>query len=149
MANGFSDYVENKVIDWVFRGQTMPGAMTTLYFALHTADPGDTGASGVSTSGTAYARQSFTGGLSNFGSTSNTTGSASTGTTGNTKNKVAITWAAGPAGSNWGTVSFWSVWDTSTAGNCLASGALTTNKTINVGDPGPSFAIDALSFTLD
>ena len=52
---GFSDYLEDKVLDHVFGG-TAYTAPTTLYVALYTVAPTDTGG-GTEVSGGAYARQ--------------------------------------------------------------------------------------------
>jgi hypothetical protein len=53
---GFSDYLEDKVLDHVFGGNAYT-APTTLYVALYTVAPTDTGG-GTEVSGGAYARQS-------------------------------------------------------------------------------------------
>ena len=52
---GFSDFLETKVLDHVFGG-TAYTAPTTLYVALYTAAPTDSGG-GTEVSGGAYARQ--------------------------------------------------------------------------------------------
>ena len=54
---GFSDYLEDKVLDHVFGGTsyTAPG---TLYVALFTAAPSDSGG-GTECSGGSYARKSM------------------------------------------------------------------------------------------
>ena len=57
---GFSDYLEDKVLDHVFGG-TAYTAPATLYVALYTVAPDDTGGgTEVTTTGTAYARQTAT-----------------------------------------------------------------------------------------
>ena len=53
--SGFSDYLEDKVLDHVFGGNAFT-APTTLYVALYTVAPSDTGG-GTEVSGGAYARQ--------------------------------------------------------------------------------------------
>ena len=55
---GFSDYLEDKVLDHVFGG-TAYTAPTTHYVALYTVAPTDTGG-GTEVSGGAYARQTST-----------------------------------------------------------------------------------------
>ena len=52
---GFSDYLEDKVLDHVFGGNAYT-APSTLYVALYTVAPTDTGG-GTEVSGGAYARQ--------------------------------------------------------------------------------------------
>lgn len=61
---------------------------------------------------------------------------------GRTVNIGVITFAAPSA--NWGIVTAFKVFDAATAGNELVSGNLTAPKTINTGDPAPSFADGAL-----
>jgi len=114
---GFSDYLETKVLDHVFGG-TSYTAPTTLYVALYTAAPTDTGGgTEVSTSGTAYARQTIT-----F--------TTSGGTTSNTS---AVEYATA-TGSGFGTVVAMGIFDASTSGNLLAYGTLTTSKSVSAGD---------------
>lgn len=127
---GFSNYLETEILDHVFAGNAYT-APTTLYLALHTADPAEDGSGAeVSTSGTAYARQTVT-----------FTVSGDTATT-----SAAVEYATATA--NFGTVSHVGVWDASTAGNLLAFAALTSSKTIETGDV---FRVPAgdLDITLD
>lgn len=113
---GFSNYLETEILDHVFAGNAYT-APTTLYLALHTADPAEDGSGAeVSTSGTAYARQTVT-----------FTVSGNTATT-----DAAVEYSTATA--NFGTVSHVGVWDASTAGNLLAFAALTSSKTIETGD---------------
>ena len=56
---GFTDYLEDKVLDHVFGG-TAYTAPSTLYVALFTVSPGDDGTGGTEVSGGAYARQTAT-----------------------------------------------------------------------------------------
>ena len=56
--SGFSDYLEDKVLDHVFGGNAYT-APTTLYVALYTVAPSDTGG-GTEVSGGGYARQTST-----------------------------------------------------------------------------------------
>ena len=142
----FSDYLENKLIDQIFRGQaySFPG---TLYFGLLTAAPSDTGG-GTEVSGGSYARVSVTASMANFAGTQaagSTT--ASSGTSGTTSNNNNITFPS-PTGS-WGVVSYVGVYDASTSGNLLAYGALTTPKTVNSGDAPPVFEPEAFQFQID
>lgn len=143
---GKSDYLENKFIDWFFRGQTLTPP-TTIYVALLTAAPSDAGG-GTEVSGGSYARTGVTGALANWAGTQSAGSTvASTGTGGQTSNNAAITFPA-PTG-NWGSVTHMGLYDASTAGNLLYWVALTTAKTVNNGDAAPSFAIGALTVTED
>lgn len=141
-----SDYLENKLIDAIFRGQTYtPPA--TLYVALLTAAPSDAGG-GTEVSGGSYARVGVTASLANFSGTQSAgSTTASSGTGGTTSNNGAITFPAPTA--NWGSVTHWGIYDASSGGNLLYYAALTTAKTVNNGDAAPSFAAGALTVQED
>ena len=141
-----SDYLENKLIDFLLRGQTFT-APTTVYVGLLTAAPSDTGG-GTEVSGGSYARVSVASSLANWaGTQSSGSTAASSGTGGTTSNNNAITFPAPTA--SWGVVTHMAVYDASTAGNLLFYAALGTSKTINNGDATPSFAAAQLTFQLD
>jgi hypothetical protein len=142
-----SDYLENKIIDFVFRGQTFtPPA--TLYIALFTTADNDAGSARVEVSGGSYARVPVTSSLTNWAGTQGAgTTVASSGTSGTTSNNGAITFAAPTA--NWGTVQGMGIFDALTGGNELWYGALATPKTVNSGDAAPSFSAAALSIQID
>ena len=132
-TNAMTDYLENKIMNFVLNNNAGSlSAVSTVYLALFTADPTDTGSlsNEVSTSGTAYARQSvaFT-----------TTANAST----NTSN---VEFPAATA--SWGTVSHIGLMDASTSGNMFFHGALTASKAIATND---IFRISAgdLDITID
>lgn len=145
MADALSDYLENKILDWLLRGQTFtPPA--TVYVALLTAAPSDTGG-GTEVSGGSYARVAVTSALAGWaGTQAAASTTASSGTSGTTSNNAAITFPA-PT-SNWGVCTHMAVYDASTVGNLLFWAALTTSKTVNSGDAAPSFAAAALTFSL-
>jgi len=111
---GFSNYLENKVVGHVFGGAAYT-APATLYVALYTSAPSDTGG-GTEVSGGAYARQ-----------TAAFTISADT-----ASNTSAIEYPTATA--NYGTVVAVGVFDASSSGNLLAYGNLTTSKTVSTGD---------------
>ena len=110
----FSDYLETKVLDHVFAG-TAYTAPTTLYVALFTAAPSDSGG-GTEVSGGAYARQTIA-----FTTSGDTT-----------SNNAAVEFPTATA--NYGTVTHVGVYDASSAGNLMAWAALTSSKTIETGD---------------
>lgn len=139
-----SDYLENQLIDHLFRGATF-AKPSTIYFALFTAAPSDSGG-GTEVSGGSYARVAITPSNTNFNATQGGTSGASSGTGGNTTNAVAITFPAPTA--SWGTVTHYAVFDASSGGNLLIWGALNTSKTINNGDAAPSFSAGNLSVTV-
>jgi len=152
----FSDFAENRILDWLFRAQAIgitgasAGAGTgpaTLYISLFTAAPTDSTA-GTEVTGGSYARVSVTSSLANWAGTQSAgSTSASSGSSGTTSNNNAITFPAPTA--NWGTIVGFAIHDASSAGNMLVYGALTTSKTVNNGDAAPSFAAAALTFQLD
>jgi hypothetical protein len=145
--SAMSDYLENKLIDFVFRGQTFtPPA--TLYIALFTTSDNDAGGTRVEVSGGSYARVAVTSSLANWAGTQGAgTTVASSGTSGTTSNNNAITFPAPTA--NWGTVVGLGVFDAASGGNELWYGSLTTNKTVNSGDSAPAFSAAALSIQID
>jgi hypothetical protein len=142
--SAMTNYLENRLIDHLFRAQTL-AAPSGLHVALHTADPTETGAVAEVT-GNGYTRGALAPSLTNWRSTNGTTGSVSTGTGGATANAAAISFPT-PTGAGWGAVTHFSIWDAGTGGNCLFYGALTSSKTINSGDT-VSAAIDAITVTL-
>ncbi len=141
-----SDYLENKLIDFAFRGQAFTPA-ATLYAALFTAAPGDA-AGGTEVSGGSYARVAVTASMANWAGTQ-AAGStvASSGTSGTTSNNVAITFPAPTA--NWGIVTHVAFFDASTSGNEYCYSVLTTPKTVNNGDAAPVFNAAAFTLQLD
>lgn len=110
----FSDYLETKVLDHVFGG-TSYTAPSTLYVALFTAAPSDSGG-GTEVSGGGYARQTIA-----FTTSGDTT-----------SNNAAIEFPTATA--NYGTVTHVGIYDASSAGNLMAWAALTSSKTIETGD---------------
>jgi len=141
-----SDYLENKLIDHIFRGVSFT-APTGLHVALFTGAPSDSGG-GTEVTGGSYARAALAPSTTNWASTggATTTTNPSAGTGGATSNNSAITFPAPTA--NWGNVTHFGVFDASSGGNLLVHGALTASKTVNNGDAAPSFAISALVVTL-
>jgi hypothetical protein len=141
-----SDYLENKFLDWLLRGQAFT-APATVYIALYTANPSDTGG-GTEVSGGSYARVAVTSSLANWAGTQGAgTTAASSGTSGQTSNNNVITFPA-PT-SNWGTVTGMAIYDALTGGNELYWSALTTSKTVNNGDAAPTFPAGTLTVTED
>lgn len=129
MAGSKTDYAENKVLDAILNNTSF--VVATPYVALFTATPSDSGG-GTEVTGGSYARAV---------STTSWPAAAS----GSCANDVAIAFPTATA--NWGTVTQFAIMDASTAGNMLYWGDLTTSRTINNGDPTPTFAIGALVIT--
>lgn len=145
-AAAMSDYLENKVVDYLLRGQAFT-APATVYYELATTTGSDTGC-GTEVTGGSYARVAVTSSLANWaGTQSGGSTTASTGTTGTTSNNTVVTFPTPTA--NWGTVTEFCVMDAASAGNLLFRTPLTLSKTINNGDAAPSFAIGASTFQID
>ena len=143
-AQAFSDYVENKLVDLLVRGQTFtPPA--TIWVGLSTSACSDN-SFGTEVTGGSYARASVTASLANFAGTQGSgTTTASSGTGGVTSNNGVINFATPTA--SWGLVTHWFLADASSAGNLLVCSTLTQSKTINTGDT-VSFAAAALTVTV-
>lgn len=117
----YSNYLEDRINDAVCRNTSL--AISAVYVKLHTGDPGEAGTSNAATETT---RKVVTFAASSSGtSTSN----------------ADATWTS-VAGSE--TYSHVSLWDASTSGNCLGSGALTASRAVVAGD---SFSIPSGSLT--
>ena len=112
----FSNTFETHVLTYVFTATSVTRP-TAWYLALFTSNPTDAGSgTEVSTSGTAYARQTATFTVS--GDTAS--------------NSSAIEFPT--ATSSFGTVSHVAVFDAATSGNLIAYAALTSSKAIDTGD---------------
>ena len=109
-----SNYIENKVLDAILRHTTTGGGFPTAnpYVSLHTADPGETGASEVS--GGSYARQQAAFDAAVSGASTNSSN---------------IDFAAMPVA----TVTHIGIWDALSGGNFLYHGALASSKTTTSG----------------
>ena len=115
--SGFSDYLEDKVLDHVFGGNAFT-APTTLYVALYTVAPSDTGG-GTEVSGGSYARQT---GAFTVSGTNPTTAT----------NSAAIEYPTATA--DYGTVVAVGILDASSSGNLLAYSTLDASKVVSSGD---------------
>lgn len=123
-----SNYLELKLLDHAL-GTASFTAPSNVYLGLFTSDPTDADSgTEVSTSGSAYGRQTIT-----FDAAAS--GSAASAAT--------VTFSAATA--NWGTITHIGIYDASTAGNLLFHGAVTTSKTIESGD---TFQVSAGNLTI-
>jgi hypothetical protein len=137
MSGAMSDYLEGQVGAHLFRTAAFTKP-THVYWALYTAAPGETGG-GTEVSGGSYARAQLDPLDANY--------DAPVGGNGQFSNHAGLAFPAPTA--NWGTVVATAALDASTAGNFLIYGTLTTAKTVNNGDPAPSFGANALVVTFD
>ena len=142
-----SDYLENKVIDWLLRGQAYTPP-STVYVALFTVADNDAGTGRTEVSGGSYARVAVASSLTNWAGTQSAASTvASTGSSATTTNNNTVTFPAPTAA--WGSVVAMGVFDAASGGNELFYTTLAQAKTINSGDAAPSFAPGTLSFVLD
>lgn len=132
----FANHAEEEILNAIFRGTTFP-VLANMYISLHTADPGETGASEV-TAGD-YARITVASTVGNWSD-------PSAGTQGETDNLNDILFAV--ATSNWGTITHMGIWDAISAGNIWFKGALTASKVVNNGDQF-KFSAGDLNIQLD
>lgn len=126
----FSNTFETHVLNYVFTSTSVTRP-TAWYVALFTSNPGETdGGTEVSTSGTAYARQSISFTVSGNEAT----------------NSAAIEFPTATA--SFGTVSHIGIYTAASLGDLVAYSALDTSKDITTGDV---FRIPAgdLDITLD
>lgn len=116
-----SDYLEQRTVDFWLRANAefSTTSPTTVYIALYTAAPSDSGG-GTEVSGGSYARESVT-----F--------TAMTGvTTGLTSNTAEVSFTQATA--SWGTVTHIGIMDAVSGGNLLYHGALTASKLVDTND---------------
>ena len=112
----FSNTFETHVLNYVFTSTSVTRP-TAWYLALFTSNPAeDASGTEVTTSGTAYARQSAT-----FTVSGNTA-----------SNSAAIEYPTATA--SFGTVTHVGVFDASTGGNLIAYSARSTSKAVGTGD---------------
>lgn len=132
-----STFLRNELRKHIFRtgSMTKPAA---LYISIHAGDPGRTGANEVA--GGSYARVQRDPADANWSASSD----------GLTDNVAAITF---PAPTGWTgaplSITHAGAWDAASGGNFIGRAILSTPKTVNNGDPAPSFAIGALDFLFD
>ena len=117
-----SNYAELKLLD-TLSGTSYSAAGS--YVKLHTGDPGEDGTANAASN------------------TSRQSASWSAASSGSKATSATITWTNVSATE---TYTHWSLWDNSTAGNCLWSGALSTSASVTAGD---TFQITSLTLTLD
>ncbi len=143
--SALTDYTENKLIDFLLRGQAFTPP-TNVYLALFTVAPTDAGG-GTEVTGGSYARVTIPCTSTDWcGTQGAATTGASTGTSGTISNNNTLTFPTPTA--NWGTVVGAALMDASSGGNMLIYGPLAANQVVNTGNT-VSFAPAALSFQLD
>ena len=151
-----TDAYENKRIDFEFRGQAYglanssaaAGTGPTQWFiGLKLAADTDS-AQGAEVSGGGYARVPYACSLANWAGTQGAgTTTVSTGSSGTTSNNNPIAFPTPSAA--WGQVVGFGLFDSLTGGAECWYAPLGAPKTINNGDPGPSFPAGALTVQID
>lgn len=121
---GKSDFLENGILNHIFRAVAFPTLGASVYAALFTVAPGE-GSAGTEVTGGSYARQAVTRATGNFKD-------PATGTQGLTENINTITFPT--ASAPWGTVVAAAWMDASSGGNMLYFNPLAVNKVIDTGD---------------
>ena len=119
-----SNYAELKILEHT-TGKTAWTMPATVYLKLHTGDPGEAATSNAATETT---RKST---------------SWATAASGAIATSATVEWTNV---STTETYSHWSMWDASTAGNALWSGALSASAAVTSGD---TFQITSLTLSLD
>lgn len=122
----YSNYLEDAINDAVCT-PTPVLDINAVYVKLHLGDPGEAGTSNAAAETTRKV----------------VTFAASSG--GVSASNAAVEWTSYPTAE---TVSHISLWDASTSGNCLGSGALASSKLMANGDT-LNIASGALTFTSD
>lgn len=141
VSGGCTDYLANKLIDFIFRGQAL--AFANLLAGLFSSAPSNAGG-GVELAGGGYMRVDITCNLTNWAGTQapgSTT--ASTGTSGQTSNNAAIVFPT--PSSSWGTIGWSGYYDGSN--HLLFWAPLSAPKSIASGSPPPTFPIGAQTIT--
>ena len=131
-----TNYTENKIIDHIFRTATF-AKPTILYVGLMLSGTDFEAGTVTEVTAAGYARVARNPLDANW--------AAST-TNGTTSNVATIQFPAATA--DWGTVTYYGIWDAATAGNLLIYSALTNSRNILNG-VNSSFASGVLTFQID
>jgi len=119
-----SNYAELKILEHT-TGKTAWTIPTNVYVALHTGDPGEAGTSNAATE------------------TTRKVAAWASASSGSIATSATLEWTNVAATE---TYSHWSMWDASTSGNCLWTGALSSSAAVTAGD---TFQITSLTLSLD
>jgi hypothetical protein len=117
-----SNYAELALLDTL---RNTSFAVAATYVKLHTGDAGEAGTTNAASETTRKAI------------------SFSAASSGSMASSATVEWTNVAASE---TYSHWSLWDASTAGNCLWTGALSTSAAVTAGD---TFQITSLTLSLD
>lgn len=140
MSYGLTNYLRNKIVDWLHRGVAFTPP-STVYIRLVTTTP-TAAAAGTEVSFTGYSPQPLASSATAWAATNadGSTTNPSSGTNGTTSNNAVLNYGtAGSAGS--AAVTHWEAWDASSGGNRLFWGEIVdgtgtlTPRSISSGDP--------------
>ena len=119
-----SNYAELKILEHT-TGKTAWTIPTNVYVKLHLGDPGEAGTSNAATE------------------TTRKVAAWASASSGSIATSATLEWTNVAATE---TYSHWSMWDASTSGNCLWTGALSSSAAVTAGD---TFQITSLTLSLD
>lgn len=119
-----SNYAELKILEHT-TGKTAWTIPTNVYIKLHTGDSGEAGTNNAASE------------------TTRKVAAWATAASGSIATSATLEWTNVAATE---TYSHWSMWDASTAGNCLWTGALSSSAAVTAGD---TFQITSLTLSLD
>lgn len=152
MGVGLTNYMENNILNWIFKSGPFAAVPTVLYYGLHSADPGDTGATELGATGS-YARAQLN---PDSVGTNVRYNAAATGSPSTSQKITNISDIVFPqASADWNgaaAIQFYTCFDAITTGNAIFTGAIAgggvvvlNGNTLRLigGSPG------AMSFQLD
>lgn len=146
LSGGMSNYLSNKLIDLIFRGQAFSWP-ASLYLRAMTAAPTNAGGGTEVGGGVGYTRMPIASSLAAWsGTQAPGSTSGSSGTLGRMSNNAQVSFPF-PSGA-WGTIGWAALNDAATLGNLFWWGPLASPKTIGPGVP-LVFAADAVGITWD
>lgn len=119
-----SNYAELKILEHT-TGKTAWTIPTNVYVKLHTGDAGEAGTTNAATE------------------TTRKVAAWATAASGSIATSATLEWTNVAATE---TYTHWSLWDASTSGNCLWTGALSSSAAVTAGD---TFQITSLTLSLD
>jgi hypothetical protein len=119
-----SNYAELKILEHT-TGKTAWTIPSNVYVKLHTGDAGEAGTSNAATE------------------TTRKVAAWASAASGSIATSATLEWTNVAATE---TYSHWSMWDASTGGNCLWTGALSSSAAVTAGD---TFQITSLTLSLD
>jgi hypothetical protein len=157
---GFSDYLEDKLLDWAAKRTAFPTTPNTLHVSLHFADPEGDGNSELNTTADAdgespgYARVAYNTDTNNATNTQFTAKTVD-GTGKKVTNQIAVAFAAATGAWNQATgsnlsraIKWFGIWDAGTGGNFLFGGEILPSGTGVTVENGQQLSFDPAKLTV-